>query len=247
MNFNTLDLYLGYIVSELLNESDKESDLDDKNLNDKVSSALNKLKSNNKDLNLDVKYYLNFINKIPDNLLFGLLFKLKKRYEGFGIKSIILNDNLTDLMYLLNDILYYTTYMLILYYHNSVSKEKTDKTDIETYNETINYYLENISFIVKNQRESNLILTEGEYDLLNISFYKNEIPELPNKLLTEFLLLPQESLKGGNAKVKKMAKKEILGRERCIYKKPGDRKEYLKHKGELITVKDYKKRMKDKK
>jgi hypothetical protein len=54
-------------------------------------------------------------------------------------------------------------------------------------------------------------------------------------------------IKGGNTKVKKMAKKEICGRERCIYKKPGDRKEYLKHKGELITVKDYKKLMKDKK
>jgi hypothetical protein len=52
---------------------------------------------------------------------------------------------------------------------------------------------------------------------------------------------------GGNAKVTKINKKEICGRERCIYKKPGDRKEYLKHKGELITVKDYKKRMKDKK
>ena len=56
-----------------------------------------------------------------------------------------------------------------------------------------------------------------------------------------------EPQNGGNAKVKKMAKKEILGRERCIYKKAGDRKEYLKHKGELITVKDYKKQMKVKK
>ena len=63
------------------------------------------------------------------------------------------------------------------------------------------------------------------------------ITELPTTLSTS----------GGNAKVKKMAKKEILGRERCIYKKAGDRKEYLKHKGELITVKDYKKQMKVKK
>jgi hypothetical protein len=36
-------------------------------------------------------------------------------------------------------------------------------------------------------------------------------------------------------------KKEILGKQRCIYKKVGDRKEYVKYKGDLITVKDYKK------
>ena len=36
-------------------------------------------------------------------------------------------------------------------------------------------------------------------------------------------------------------KKEILGKQRCIYKKAGDRKEYVKYKGDLITVKDYKK------
>ena len=41
-------------------------------------------------------------------------------------------------------------------------------------------------------------------------------------------------------------KKEILGKMRCIYKIPGDRKEYLKHKGKLITVKEYKELMKAK-
>lgn len=55
---------------------------------------------------------------------------------------------------------------------------------------------------------------------------------------------------GGKKKVKpdKSAingKKEILGKQRCIYKKAGDRKEYVKYKGALITVKDYKKVMKD--
>ena len=38
----------------------------------------------------------------------------------------------------------------------------------------------------------------------------------------------------------KKSKKEVLGKMRCIYKIPGDRKEYVKHKGKLITVKDYK-------
>jgi len=48
---------------------------------------------------------------------------------------------------------------------------------------------------------------------------------------------------GGNAKITKTIKKEILGKERCIYKKSGDRKEYVKHKGDLITVSEYKKIM----
>jgi len=36
-------------------------------------------------------------------------------------------------------------------------------------------------------------------------------------------------------------KKLILGTEKCIYKKQGDRKEYIRHKGKLITVKEYRK------
>tara|TARA_B110000483_G_C18113887_1_gene510828 strand:- start:289 stop:1260 length:972 start_codon:yes stop_codon:yes gene_type:complete len=39
---------------------------------------------------------------------------------------------------------------------------------------------------------------------------------------------------------KKHYKKDILGKSRCIYKIKGDRKEYVKHKGKLITVKEYK-------
>ena len=55
---------------------------------------------------------------------------------------------------------------------------------------------------------------------------------------------------GGKKKVNPVkpamnGKKEILGKQRCIYKKAGDRKEYVKYKGVLITVKDYKKVMKD--
>ena len=51
----------------------------------------------------------------------------------------------------------------------------------------------------------------------------------------------------GGKKSKKPPKKEILGKMRIIHKIPGDRKEYVKHKGKLITVKDYKKLMKAKK
>jgi len=38
----------------------------------------------------------------------------------------------------------------------------------------------------------------------------------------------------------KKSKKKVLGKMRCIYKIAGDRKEYVQHKGKLITVKDYK-------
>jgi hypothetical protein len=45
-----------------------------------------------------------------------------------------------------------------------------------------------------------------------------------------------ETIGGSKAYVKK----EICGKLRCIYKIPGSRKEYIKYKGHLITVSDYK-------
>ena len=55
------------------------------------------------------------------------------------------------------------------------------------------------------------------------------------------ILTAQKDTLGGS---KKSVKKEILGKLRCIYKIHGSRKEYVKHKGMLITVTDYKKQMK---
>jgi hypothetical protein len=41
----------------------------------------------------------------------------------------------------------------------------------------------------------------------------------------------------------KHTKKVILGKERCIYKVQGSKKDHIKHKGALIPVADYKKLM----
>jgi len=50
---------------------------------------------------------------------------------------------------------------------------------------------------------------------------------------------------GGLNKPKLQSKKKvILGKDRCIYKMSGDRKEYVKCKGKYITVKQYKSMMK---
>lgn len=50
----------------------------------------------------------------------------------------------------------------------------------------------------------------------------------------------------GGKKSSKHQKKEILGKVRCIYKIFGSKKDHVKHKGNLITVTDYKKIMKPK-
>lgn len=117
------------------------------------------------------------------------------------------------------------------------AKELIDEIDI---------YLDSMTKDVKKEHHSDY------FELINdnIKNIDTILPQLSNRNLIARLTEQRASLtvylqrfRGGNGKtkIKKIDKKVILGKERCIYTKLGDRKEYLKYKGELITVKDFKK------
>lgn len=88
------------------------------------------------------------------------------------------------------------------------------------------------------------------YDLRNLT--KINFLNYINKIIDELKKCKGQTNKenveqmGGRTN-KKRPKKEILGKIMVIYKINGDRKEYVRHKGKLITIKDYKELMKAKK
>ena len=82
----------------------------------------------------------------------------------------------------------------------------------------------------------------SEYnELLLINEIDIKIEEFIQKMSEEKSITPGE-VQGG----KKHSKREVLGKMMVIYKIKGDRKEYVRHKGKLITIKDYKALMKQK-
>jgi hypothetical protein len=113
----------------------------------------------------------------------------------------------------------------------------------------IDIYLDSMKQTVNKEHYGDYITLIND-NIISIDKIVNELSTTtPNSNLITRLKEQKESLKsylpkfnGGNGNTKKkINKKMILGKERCIYTKLGDRKEYLKYKGELITVKDYKK------
>jgi hypothetical protein len=94
------------------------------------------------------------------------------------------------------------------------------------------------------------------YEDINTEYSVNRLSPSPEEVAAYREKLSQNTqhtsaygaiYKGGSPKIKRVSKKDILGKERCIYKISGDRKEYVKYKGDLITLKDYKNIMKKKK
>ena len=125
--------------------------------------------------------------------------------------------------------------------------------DYQNYNmiEVENNNMPNFTYDARNYSQDSKLIEYNENNELN-HFNEKGLQSILNNAVNSIFtkkygVLSKITLKGkitgvydgdgGNTKIKK----EILGKERCIYKKTGDRKEYVKYKGYLITVKDYKK------
>ena len=119
----------------------------------------------------------------------------------------------------------------------------SNKESISTYYNNANKLPDNL----KTADDINIYRKTALLHLLTYNSTGNFKSKIRNNDISKKLLNISQ---GGNRKtttVKKISKKTILGKERCIYAIQGDRKEYLRYKGNLIPVKDYKKVMKDKK
>jgi hypothetical protein len=107
--------------------------------------------------------------------------------------------------------------------------------------ESREYYGEIKNYLSINKNPIKLILDDYIDKIGSLDENKRKVLGL---LLKYEHILKKQGGGNSNTEPMKTAKKEILGKERCIYKKAGDRKEYVKHKGNLITVNDYRKLMK---
>jgi hypothetical protein len=142
----------------------------------------------------------------------------------------------------------------IIVFKNEIEKHKktyiNDEKKIANFEElknSIEQYEENFEKIFSDNPDDNIILKPNIFQE-----YVQNSSKLIEQMGDEIQLVKDgyydDEYSGvGGKKSKKLPKKEILGKMRCIYKIPGDRKEYVKHKGKLITVKDYKELMKAKK
>jgi hypothetical protein len=120
-----------------------------------------------------------------------------------------------------------------------LKKIKNDLTKIK------NIYSADTDFEDEYTKEDNVKqLQDAELKKLQEQYLKEQ--EDKKATSTQSIFFDRAST-GGSPKIKRVSKKDILGKERCIYKISGDRKEYVKYKGYLITLKDYKNIMKKKK
>jgi hypothetical protein len=174
--------------------------------------------------NSDIAYYNELKLKIDD-------YKKWKKYikeATRGDYHILLQSDMLD-----NSIEELSTIFANGYYHN----DSIDPDNLKNLLHSIPYHYDNILIALREKYTRPVALNFKDFFT-----YEEKYPGLKKRGL-----IPPLPFKIGGKKSKKPPKKEILGKMRIIHKIPGDHKEYVQHKGKLITVKDYKKLMKDKK
>jgi len=195
------------------------------NANDNISGVITSIRNN-------IDGIINNIKKIDNNLINELKEGLYKR---------------TFVIPFINPQIYEQQKYLLVY-------KKLELQKIIKYLEEIkNIYSTNTIFEDKytqiEKTSARLAVSPSQED---VERYRRSLPKTANDIDPEYrnraeLAISDSSTTGGSPKIKKTNKKDILGKERCIYKISGDRKEYVKYKGNLITLKDYKNIMKKKK
>ena len=108
---------------------------------------------------------------------------------------------------------------------------------------------------IKNIKDMRLQSDTDKEALVNVSIieYYNKLSKENKKVFEKYFRAYYQKIQATETTnqpitggMKKTKRKNILGKERCIYKKAGDRKEYVKYKGTLITVREFKKGYKKK-
>jgi len=185
------------------------------------------------------------------------LFNMVKNNTAFLNDGVKTEDNLTDFEKLLRDTLILLNdncenYITSIFNNETSWRATASRLTCKNNSNVLNSINDFYSDIKKNNniKEALILLLYANTTLYRFIIKQNAIS---SGLFTEDTfneLIKRFKSQGGNRKtttVKKINKKTILGKERCIYAIQGDRKEYLRYKGDLIPVKDYKKLMKDKK
>ena len=246
-----------YLSSQTLvpvNE-DIDKDKDKEAFNDYISSGLEEKEAKYNNLSAiykvlaDYHKLYNIVNSysnVNDQLDLGINLNILQKYEH--IKGAKLSDKNR----------YKSTFT-----SNNARKEEEDYDDYDKLIKQI--YIDNNDQYTEYLRKkiaTDILLVKIEEDTTNlITNITKEILGLQTKLnnfnsniaeckrfkdeYTQYINNPNNipSQLGGNTKITKSIKKDILGKSRCIYKKSGDRKQYIKHKGALITISDYKRLM----
>jgi hypothetical protein len=134
------------------------------------------------------------------------------------------------------------TYCVRLFQDN-----ETELLFISNHIRTIDNNINSLLQMIKENRDNTKIGDELTPLLKKLQEYSY------NRKLSKYIIVfkcGENGIKGlvrskeGGGSYKKTNKKNILGKERCIYKKSGDRKEYIKYKGNFIAVREYKKLLK---